>query len=103
MSFRLEMVILALSTASSLTPPAASAREENASFQTKKHIPELERCLTKKLSRLGDVTTFNADGMVTVMVRTGSAEPLLLDLHPPTVTATTRLQYGTRRLVEACL
>jgi hypothetical protein len=103
MSFRLDAVILMLSAASSLAPPAAAVQPDNTSFHTKKHLPELERCLTDKLSKVGDVTTFNADGIVTVMVRPNGGEPLLVDLNPPTVTVTTRVPYGTRRFIEACL
>ena len=86
-----------------ITASAAAPQQESTIFKTAKTLTALEKCLSNKLSTRGDVTTFNADGMTTVMLRTGNEQPMLIDLAPPSVTVTTRLAYGTRRLIEACL
>ncbi len=98
-----DAVIMMLSLAAGLSPPAAGTQDENTTFQTKKNLAQLERCLTKSLSKRGDVTTFNSDGIITVMLRVGGADPMLIDLHPPKVTVTTRMLFGTRQLVQGCV
>lgn len=98
-----DAVVLMLSLAAALSPPPPGTDDDKATFQTKRNLPELEQCLTKNLSKRGDVTTFNADGVVTVMLRTGTDPPLLIDLDPPSVTVTTRMLHGTRQLIRSCV
>ena len=63
----------------------------------------MERCLADALSTRGEVTSVNTGGVTTVMLRDGSEPPMLIDIAVPAVTVTTRMAYGTRRLIEGCL
>ena len=95
------MVMLSLGAA--LSAPAPPPQQENPTYQTKKNLTELERCLTKSLSKRGDVTTFNSEGIVTVMLKMDDQQPLLIDLAPPKVIVTTRAPHGTRELIKGCV
>jgi len=98
----LDAVMLMLSLGAGLSPPAP-AIPQNPTYQTKKTLTELERCLTKSLSKRGDVTTFNSEGIVTVMLKMDDQQPLLIDLAPPKIIVTTRAPHGTRQLIKACV
>jgi len=74
-----------------------------AIYKTAKAIPALEQCLTDSLSKLGDVTSIQTEGTTTLMLKTGTEAPMLIDLAPPKVIVTTKFAYGTRNLVKACL
>jgi hypothetical protein len=89
-----------------LTTSAASEPQgdEAVSFRTAKDLAQLEKCLIKKLSVRGDVTTLKIDSQsTTVMLRDGNSAPMLLDLAPPRVTVTTKFLTGTRHLIKRCL
>jgi hypothetical protein len=75
-----------------------------ASYQSTKSLPQLQKCLTNKLARIGDVNDITVDGITTLMVREGpNDQAMLIDLAPPKVTVTTKFLYGTRKIVEGCL
>ena len=82
---------------------AEAAQPVAASYQTAKSLPDLQTCLTDKLTGVGDVTALKMEGLVTLMIRDGERKPMLIDLAPPKVTVTTDFLRGTRKLVEACL
>ena len=83
---------------------AASPEGPGASYSSKKSVAELQKCLTDKLTRIGDVTDVTIDGVTTLMLReTPNDEAMLIDLAPRSVTVTTKFLHGTRRLVEDCL
>ena len=89
--------ILALSAADPAPGPGAA-------YTSAKSVPALQACLTDKLARIGDVTDVTIDGITTLMIREGPADPvMLIDLAPASVTVTTNFLHGTRKLVEACL
>jgi hypothetical protein len=73
------------------------------SYRSAKTIAMLEQCLTSELAALGDVTTISMEGTKTVMVRDGKLTPMLIELAPPAVTVTTKIQRGSRHLIEGCL
>ena len=85
------------------TAPPGNSGQEFATFKTDKTLAALEQCLKNKLSARGDVTTIKVDGITTLMLRNSTKSPMLMDLDPPSVTLTTRLAYGTRNLIKACL
>jgi len=73
-------------------------------YQSSKSLPQLQKCLTNKLARIGDVNDITVDGITTLMVREGpNDQAMLIDLAPPNVTVTTKFLYGTRKIVEGCL
>jgi hypothetical protein len=84
-------------------PPDASHQGPGASYQSKKSLYELQKCLTDKLSQRGDVTAVKMADGTTLMLREGEDAPMLIDLAPPAVVVTTRFAYGTRTIVEGCL
>lgn len=98
-----DALMLMLSVGAALSAPAPATPQDNSTYETKKTLAQLERCLTKSLSKRGDVTTFNSEGMITVMLKMDDQQPLLIDLAPPKVTVTTRAPHGTRELIRACV
>ena len=82
---------------------ADAPQAPSAIYKTAKAIPALEQCLTDSLSKLGDVTSIQTEGTTTLMLKTGTESPMLIDLAPPKVIVTTKFAYGTRSLVKACL
>jgi hypothetical protein len=88
-----------------LAPGSQEAPEHRpgASYQTKKSLPELQKCLTDNLSQLGDVDAVKMEDSTTLVLRWGADAPMLIDLAPPSVTVTTRFAKGTRPIVERCL
>lgn len=84
-------------------PTDASQQQPGKIYQTRKSLPDLQKCLTDKLSERGDVTAVKMKDSTTLMLRWGGENPMLIDLAPPTVTVTTRFASGTRPIVEECL
>ena len=75
-----------------------------ASYSSDKSLPVLQRCLTDKLARIGDVSDLHVDGVTTLMLRNGpEGQVMVIDIAPPSVKVTTRFVYGTRKLIESCL
>lgn len=100
------IVILSfLLTAASDPPPATPPPEKapEAVFQTKKNLADLEKCLTDKLSRVGEVTSVPIEGVRTLMYRTTDEPPMMIDLAPPSVKVTTKFAIGTEPIVKGCL
>jgi hypothetical protein len=91
-----------------LTAPAASSPDPaehrlGANYQTKKSLADVQKCLTDKLSELGDVDAVKMEDSTTLVLRWGADAPMLIDLAPSKVTVTTRFAKGTRPIVEQCL
>ena len=89
--------------ASDMGASSGDSPQPSAIYKTAKTIPALEQCLTDSLSKLGDVTSIQTEGTTTLMLKTGTESPMLIDLAPPKVIVTTKFAYGTRSLVKACL
>ena len=83
--------------------PDRAASVQSGNYRTAKGSAEVERCLADALSTRGEVTSVNTGSVTTVMLRDGSEPPMLIDIAVPAVTVTTRMAYGTRRLIEGCL
>jgi hypothetical protein len=107
------MLILSLLLIAASDPPpktsqptvAASPAQPDvaATFQTSKTLPEVEECLTAKLSEFGEVTAVPIEGMKTLMFRTTDEPPMMIDIAPPTVTVTTKFAVWTRPIIQTCL
>jgi hypothetical protein len=83
--------------------PAAPAPEVATIFKTSHTVPELEKCLTEKLSAVGEVTSVPIEGTKTLMFRTVDEPPMMIDLAPATVKVTTKFALWTRPIIETCL
>ena len=83
--------------------PQAAPEQPEATFHTGKDLAALERCLTERLSKRGDVTSVNSEGYVTLMYREGKETPMLIDLAPPNVKITTKIAFGTGSIIKSCL
>ena len=83
--------------------PEAAREPPEATFHTGKDLSALERCLTERLSKRGDITSINSQGYVTLMYREGRETPMLIDLAPPNVTITTKIAFGTGSIIKSCL
>lgn len=97
------ILVALLLTAPAMTPPETSERRPGASYVTKKSLADIQKCLTDKLSELGDVDAVKMEDSTTLVLRWGADAPMLIDLAPPKVTVTTRFAKGTRPIVEQCL
>ncbi len=82
---------------------AAPAHDLVASFKTTKTIGELERCLTDRLSKFGEVTSVPIEGMKTLMFRTTDEPPMMIDISPPVVTVTTKFAVWTKPIIQTCM
>jgi len=97
----MHLITLALLLASWSADPQQGP---GATYKSAKSVAALQNCLTKKLTRIGDVTDVTVDGVTTLMIREAPNEAaMVIDLAPASVTVTTNFLYGTRKLVEACL
>jgi hypothetical protein len=97
------MLLVLFSLAAALQAPAQETGP-GASYTSKKSLAVLQRCLTSRLARFGDVNDINVDGVTTLMLRfSEDGQVLVIDLEPPAVRVTTRFVYGTRKVVESCL
>ena len=95
---------LILALAATISPDAAPAGPR-ATYQSAKSVPALQKCLTDKLSHVGEVVAVDTGGETRTLVlrKVSTADPMMIDLAPQSVTVTTRFVQGTRHLVEACL
>jgi hypothetical protein len=97
------ILVSLLLTASAPDVAASSEHRLGASYQTRKSLVDIQKCLTDKLSELGDVDAVKMQDSTTLVLRWGADAPMLIDLAPPNVTVTTRFAKGTRPIVEECL
>ena len=91
-------ILLALAGAQDADAEATGTR-----FQTDKSLPVLEKCLTERLSGVGEVTAISIEGTKSLVLKADGEKPMVIDLVPPAVVVTTKFVFGTRKLVEACL
>jgi hypothetical protein len=99
------IVFVLLLLVAAAQPPPASAPQGvgGATFVTKKNVADLEKCLTDKLSKGGEVTSVPIEGVKTLMYSTTDEPPMMIDLAPPTVKVTTKFAIGTEPIVKSCL
>ena len=83
--------------------PPAPGHEIGAKFATTKTLSELERCLTDRLSKFGEVTSVPIEGMKTLMFRTTDEPPMMIDISPPVVTVTTKFAVWTKPIIQTCM
>ena len=75
----------------------------STTFRTRKGIAQLEKCLTDRLSKVGEVTSVPIEGMKTLMYSTTDEPPMMINIDPPSVIVTTKFAIGTQPIVKGCL
>ena len=95
---------------SSAIPPATQTASQadttppvSTTFRTRKGIAQLEKCLTDRLSKVGEVTSVPIEGMKTLMYSTTDEPPMMINIDPPSVIVTTKFAIGTQPIVKGCL
>ncbi|MBV8907443.1 MAG: hypothetical protein JOZ20_00425 [Sphingomonas sp.] len=85
--------------------PAVAAQPHSigGTFHSKKSMAQLEKCLTDRLSQLGQVTSVPIENAKTLMLSTSDEPPMMIDIAPPDVKVTTKFAIGTEPLVKGCL
>ena len=99
----MRLVAFSLLIIMSFGSQASSEDEVGASYRSAKSVPELQKCLTQKLSERGNVTAARIDGGITLLFQEENQEPMVIEVAPSSVKVTTRFVFGTRKLVEACV
>ena len=84
-------------------PATAQVHTAGAVFHSKKNLPQLEKCLTDRLSQLGQVTSVPIENAKTLMLSTSDEPPMMIDIAPPDVRVTTKFAIGTEPIVKGCL
>src|ERR1700750_409819 len=79
------------------TPPVGTT------FRTRKSIAQLEKCLTDRLSKVGEVTSVPIEGMKTLMYSTTDEPPMMINIDPPSLIVTTKFAIGTKPIVKSCV
>jgi len=83
---------------------SATDKAEGINYNSPKPLAALQKCLTEKLSGIGEVVAVEVDQHTTTLVlRDIPQGPMTIDLSPPFVTVTSKLVPHTRGLIEACL
>ena len=91
------VVILATTTSSNAEPPALT-------YQSTKTLAALQKCLTIKLSKVGEVVAMKLNQDTTALVLRNIPEgAMTIELSPPSVTVTSKLAPHTQHLIKACL
>ena len=85
------------------TVPVPAPQRAEAVYRTDKSLDELQQCLTRRLSKRGDVTAVAAEGYVTLMYNDSSGRIMAIDLAPPTVRVNSKFAHGTRSIIKACI
>jgi len=100
------LIVVTLLLAAAAEPPAASPPEAApavVTFRTRKNLPQLEKCLTDRLSQLGQVTSVPIEDAKTLMLSTSDEPPMMIDIAPRTVKVTTKFAIGTKPIIKGCL
>jgi len=95
-------VSMLLGAAGSTSPTASQVH--GLSFRTHKSVATIQKCLTVKLSQIGEIVALNSDVKSTTLVlRDSSDDPMIIEIAPPSVIVTTRIIHGTRKIVQDCV
>ena len=99
------LLFLSLFMIGSTQAPTAPAEFPAAAtlFHSKKTLPVLEKCLTDRLSQLGEVTSVPIENAKTLMFSTSDEPPMMIDIAPPDVKVTTKFAIGTEPIIKGCL
>ena len=100
------LIVVTLLLAAAAEPPAASAPEAAppvVTFRSRKTLPQLEKCLTDRLSQLGQVTSVPIEDAKTLMLSTSDEPPMMIDVGSRTVKVTTKFSIGTKPIIKGCL
>jgi len=94
---------LLVSAAEAQTATVAPLPAESTIFHSKKSLPVLEKCLTERLSQIGEVTSVPIENAKTLMFSTTDEPPMMIDIAPPDVKVTTKFAIGTEPIIKGCL
>lgn len=100
MKAALQLLVAILSASE---PQGTDADGPGARFESGKSLPVLEKCLTERLSEVGEVTAIKIEGTKSLVLQAKGERPMVIDLAPPAVVVMTKFVFGTRKLVESCL
>lgn len=82
---------------------AAQTHAAGATFHSRKSLSQLEKCLTDRLSQLGEVTSVPIENAKTLMFSSSDEPPMMIDIAPPNVKVTTKFAIGTQPIIKGCL
>ena len=99
------LVVTFLLSAAAEAPAAnvAPATPAIVSFRSRKNLSQLEKCLTDRLSQLGQVTSVPIEDAKTLMLSTSDEPPMMIDIAPPVVKVTTKFAIGSKPIIQGCL
>ena len=99
------LVVTFLLSAAAEAPAAnfAPATPAIVSFRSLKNLSQLEKCLTDRLSQLGQVTSVPIEDAKTLMLSTSDEPPMMIDIAPPVVKVTTKFAIGSKPIIQGCL
>ena len=101
MSLGLIATIVAVHAA---TTPSGTEHAPALTYQTTKTVAELEKCLTERLAKVGEVVAMKLDGGTTALVLRNIPEgAMTIELAPRSVTVTSKPARHTRHLIKACV
>jgi hypothetical protein len=84
-------------------PPAAPDEPPAVIFATTKAIDTVQKCLTDRLSEVGEVAAVQPDGENPILLVRGNPDgPMVVELAPKSVKVTTKLISGTKEIIKAC-
>lgn len=87
-----------------LAAPADTAPTDvAATYRSEKTLPQLQECLTTRLSASGDVVAVQAEGYITLIYKDGTHPPTVIDLAPPQIIVKTRQPKDARKSIQSCL
>ena len=99
----LVVTLLFAAAAEAPAPALPQATAAVVTFRSRKTLPQLEKCLTDRLSQLGQVTSVPIEDAKTLMLSTSDEPPMMIDIAPPVVKVTTKFAIGSKPLIQGCL
>ena len=97
-------LILTLLLLHATTAFSATTQEPGITYHSTKALAALQKCLTDKLTDIGEVVAVKSDERTTTLVLRNIPDgPMTIDLAPPAVTVTSKPTSHTRHLIKACL
>ena len=97
------VVSFLLAAAEAPAATAVPAAPAVVTFRSRKSLSQLEKCLTDRLSQLGQVTSVPIEDAKTLMLSTSDEPPMMIDIAPPVVKVTTKFAIGSRPIIKDCL
>ena len=97
-------IIAAWVVVAATTTPVRAEQTSPFTYQSTKTVAALQKCLTDKLIKVGEVVALKLDKDTTALVLRDIPEgAMTIELSPRTVTVTSKPAPRTRNLIVACL